>query len=221
MVEIPPGTSNANEILRSLNVADDKAKGTQKDPPVNSVNLESEVGIEWNVIYLVKEKKPHLSFRFFCELINGGFKGLCVSRIYPDKLRKSYDLNKATILWLSESPGPTFLSPIPEKLYHILSKYIRGTENCVLLLDGIEYIITHNDFLKTLRFIEDLSEVVALHRAILVIPVSPDSYESKELTLLERNTIELTENHVAKVREYFMRKRKKAALADELKKLLQ
>src|SRR5436190_550927 len=57
----------------------------------------------------------------------------------------------------------------------------------VVLLDGLEYLIINNGFLQTLMFVEHVNEFVMQRQAIILLPVSPDTLEEKELALLERN----------------------------------
>src|SRR5436190_964175 len=51
----------------------------------------------------------------------------------------------------------------------------------------LSYRLINNGFLQTLMFVEHVNEFVMQRRAIILLPVSPDTLEEKELALLERN----------------------------------
>jgi len=73
-------------------------------------------------------------------------------------------------------------------LAKVIQKFIEDNNGeGAILLDGLEYLIINNGFLQTLMFVEHVNEFVMQRRAIVLIPVSPDTMEEKELALLERN----------------------------------
>jgi len=47
--------------------------------------------------------------------------------------------------------------------------------------------MVNNGFLQSLLFVENLNEFVMQSRAIVLLPVCPDTLEEKELALLERD----------------------------------
>jgi archaellum biogenesis ATPase FlaH len=57
----------------------------------------------------------------------------------------------------------------------------------VILLDGIEYLVSNNDFNKVLRVIDQVNDHISQCKALMIIPVDPRAFEQKELALLERN----------------------------------
>ncbi len=145
--------------------------------------------IEKGVCYLVKEKKPEVSYRLFEVLLEQKIPGLVVTRQYPERVRRERGLMDVRIVWLSHTPGEDFHNPTAiGTLAKVLQKFIEdnGGEG-VILLDGLEFLIINNGFLQTLMFVEHVNEFIMQHRAILLLPVSPETLEEKELALLERN----------------------------------
>ncbi len=145
--------------------------------------------IEKGVCYLVKEKKPEVSYRLFEILMEQKIPGLVVTRQYPERVRRERGLTDVRILWLSHTPGEDFHNPTAiGTLAKVLQKFIEDNNGeGVILLDGLEFLIINNGFLQTLMFVEHVNEFVMQHKAILLLPVSPDTLEEKELALLERN----------------------------------
>jgi len=56
----------------------------------------------------------------------------------------------------------------------------------IILLDGLEYLITNNNFLTVLRFIQSLRDQVAINHSILMLAVNPSTLDPHELNLLEK-----------------------------------
>src|SRR2546428_11385242 len=117
------------------------------------------------------------------------FRSLCIPRQYPDRVRRERGLTDVRIIWLSHAPAWDFHNPNAiGTLAKVIQKFIEDNNGeGVVLLDGHEYLIINNGFLQTLMFVEHVNQVVMQRRAIILLPVSPDTLEEKELALLERN----------------------------------
>lgn len=139
--------------------------------------------------YLIEARSPELSYRLFELLLQQKIPALCITRQYPDRVRRERGLADVRVIWLSHTPGEDFHNPTAiGTLANVIQKFIEdnGGEG-VVLLDGIEYLVINNGFLQTLRFVEHVNEFVMQRKAVLLMPVSPDTLEEKELALLERN----------------------------------
>src|SRR5437867_4095870 len=62
--------------------------GTEAEALRSAMPMELEKG----VCYLVKEKKPELSFRLFEMLLAQKNPGLCITRQYPDRVRRERNM---------------------------------------------------------------------------------------------------------------------------------
>ncbi|HEX9341463.1 MAG TPA: DUF835 domain-containing protein [Thermoplasmata archaeon] len=145
--------------------------------------------LEKGACYLVKEKKPELSFRLFDLLIAQRTPGVCITRQYPERVRRERGLTDVRVIWLSHTPGEDFHNPTAiGTLAKVIQKFIEDNNGeGAVLLDGLEYLIINNGFLQTLMFVEHVNEFVMQRRAVIIFPVSPETLEEKELALLERN----------------------------------
>lgn len=145
--------------------------------------------IDKGVCYLVKEKKPEVSYRLLEVLLEQKNPGLIITRQYPERVRREHGFAGTRIVWLSHTPGEDYQSPAAiGALAKTIEKFVEenGGEG-VILLDGLEFLIVNNGFLQTLMFVEHVNEFIMQRRAILLLPVSPETLEEKELALLERN----------------------------------
>jgi len=143
-------------------------------------------GLELSMTYLVKEERGGRSYAMFAEALGRGMQGYCVTRDYPLKVRSRYDLGDTPIVWLSNVGKEDALRPKDlEKLSFTLEQFL-SAGNRVVLLDGLEYLITNNNFLTVLRFVQSLRDQVAIHHSILLLALNPSTLDPHELNLLEK-----------------------------------
>lgn len=144
--------------------------------------------LERSRTYAVLERDGTQSFEIFRDLVTHGAQGLAISRRSPKTIMQDFGLEKTPILWLSRvatEKNSVRPSP-PEKVALAIEHFISVGENAVVLLDGFEYLIAHNDFSSVLALLHDLNEIVALHDAILLIPMDPTAFQEREFALIRR-----------------------------------
>ena len=144
--------------------------------------------VEKGFIYLVKEKRPNISFAMFTEATNHGANGMLVAREHPNRLKQMHEFEAAKILWLTRRVGVDHIDPTELSLLSLeITKFVQGTPKSVVLLEGLEYIITQNDFETVLRFVNHLHDFVLAHDCAVVIVIDPRVLSTRELALLERS----------------------------------
>jgi hypothetical protein len=138
--------------------------------------------------YLVKERKADQGLRIFSDLVRHGATGLCISRQHPKTLEKVTGRGNTEIFWLTSLDGKNNIDPTDIGiLSDIIIRYIEQHKGGVLYLDGLELLITHNDFPKILRMVNHIIEQVMHHSARFVVSMDERTLDSKELALLERD----------------------------------
>jgi hypothetical protein len=142
--------------------------------------------IQKSQMYLVEEEKPDLSYRLLVKALAEGLDGLCVTRVYPEILEQRYELEKCTILWLSTAGKDESIRPRDLERLSLLLEQFLSKDNGIVLIDGIEYLITNNDFVTVLRLIQSIRDLVAMNQAIMIISLNPSTLGYQELNLLER-----------------------------------
>jgi predicted hydrocarbon binding protein len=137
--------------------------------------------------YLIKEDNSDKSYEIFKDWVTHGHQGLCITRDFPAKIRKKYGLEKTPIIWLSTSDTENTVPPqnLSALFYHI-ENFLKKSKDGILLLSGLEYLITHNTYPSVLKFIQLLNEQIAIREAVLIVPISPLTLEEKDLKLFER-----------------------------------
>ena len=79
--------------------------------------------------------------------------------------------------------APTSLAVLTDTVI----RFMESNPNSIVLLEGVEYLITFNDFRKVLRNLDSLNETTWITKTRLLIAINPKAYDDKELALLERD----------------------------------
>lgn len=160
--------------------------------------------------YLIESEGPESGARLFSELVSLPLRpdadlhavgesasatlefliprGLIVTREYPENIRQTYNIQVTPIIWLTEMPGERRVAPTSlAVLTDTIIRFMESNPNSIVLLEGVEYLITFNDFKKVLRYLDSLNETTWMTKARLLIAVNPKAYDDKELALLERD----------------------------------
>ena len=137
--------------------------------------------------YMVIEARTEKALELFAREVRNGRRGFCVSRTFPEKIRERFpELKGVPIVWLSNVGKDDTIRPKDlEKLSLSLEQFM-AQEGGTILLDGIEYLITNNNFITVLRLVQSLRDQIAINRAILVMPVNPLTLDQNQRSLLER-----------------------------------
>lgn len=123
-----------------------------------------------------------------CDLYESRTQGLVVTRRHPSEIRIDYLIQTTPVIWLSSIPGKDNMDPVKLSLLtDMIVNFLENSDNSVVLVEGMEYLMTANDFPKVLRAVDRWSEVVMATSARLVISLDPRAFDERELALIERN----------------------------------
>ncbi|MFH1055769.1 MAG: DUF835 domain-containing protein [Candidatus Altiarchaeota archaeon] len=175
--KMPPGT-----------VGSTHSDQISKASSTTVVQMPDEVSLELGSTYLLFDQSIEKSTRLFKAEMDKGLKGLYITRGNPNQVRKLYDLGEARVCWLTSvraSDGMMTVSGLQE-LSILVSNFIDENNNSVILLDGLEYLVSNNDFPIVLRLLQQIRDKVSTSESKMLIPINPDALDGRQLTLLER-----------------------------------
>jgi archaellum biogenesis ATPase FlaH len=113
---------------------------------------------------------------------------MLVVREHPNRLKQMHEFEATKILWLTRRVGVDHIDPTELSLLSLeITKFVQSMPRSVVLLEGLEYIITQNDFETVLRFVNHLHDFVLAHDCAVIIVVDPRVLSTRELALLERS----------------------------------
>jgi rubredoxin len=173
--EVSPAELNCPDCGRSMRLEEEEAEGVVKP-----------TGLQGGYSYLIKDDRSDRAYQMFIEQLKKGGRGFCITRNYPIKIRGKYELGDTPIIWLSNVGKEDSLRPKDlEKLSYSLEQFL-GQGQGVVLLDGLEYLITNNNFLTVLRFVQSLRDQVAINNSVMMMVLNPSTLDDNELNLLEK-----------------------------------
>ena len=165
----------------------------------DSQKHELQMAFEPQRTYLIKEKeRPEQAFKVFSSLVNMGIIGLCISRLPPEVAQKRFG-DKCTIVWLTKSDPPSadvdpeqkwrerYIAPTDlSKVQSAIKVFLAANKekSTVILLEGVNMMVTNNDFKGFLKMVQKLKDDVYQARSILLIPIEPATMEPMEFKLL-------------------------------------
>ncbi len=115
-------------------------------------------------------------------------QGLIVSRQYPKEVRATHFLQTTPILWLSTVSGKDNMDPAKlNMLTDYIVSFLERSQNGVVLVDGLEYLVTSNDFQRVLKAVDRWTECAMTSNSRLIVSADPRAFEMREMALLERN----------------------------------
>ncbi len=137
--------------------------------------------------YLIESSETPVVYHLLKQILKDDPRGLYIfSRINPERVRREYKVTGGEVYWLTarESHAQRTVPPNLESLTWRLEEIIR--EENIVLLDGLEYLISTSGFEAAIQFIRHMVDSVSETGCTLLLPVNPDAFEKKQLSLLER-----------------------------------
>ena len=146
--------------------------------------------IEGGLTYLIKEEHPKLSYEVAADASRHGWRGLCITREFPEDVKKKFDLPNVAFFWLTMDETMDYAMPPTDlaRIYTYAKQFLSDGDKGFVLLSGIEYLTSQNTFGNVLKFIQLMNDKVAVNHSALLVSLSPLAIEPRELKLLERET---------------------------------
>jgi len=168
-----------------------EAQNLTVTPVKETRRLTRQFELELGESYLVKNDVDK-SFRIFADNVLSGSTGLCITREYPPKVRKKYGLEKTPVLWLSLEKAEEQTIHSIQDMSIVISDFLGKVNHGVVILDGIEYLVTNHGFESSIRFLQLLRSRFAQNGSILILPVLEKALDERHIKLIERETKPLT-----------------------------
>lgn len=136
---------------------------------------------------LVEERRPECSYDLFIRELSEGSQGLVISRSHPDAIREKYRLERTPIIWLANQPGQDRVEPSNLSiLENMISDFVSKSNKAVVMLDGVEFLLSNNKLDRVLKTLYSISDDVMMGNAKLILPIDPNVMSESEIALLER-----------------------------------
>ncbi len=179
LMNTPVSVSIAKEVLKDL---------VGEGPARTAARLEE---YEGNLVpgraYLVEEERPDNALTLFARQSHG-LGSLVITRMNPKRVRDRYDLRHSTILWLTdrESQVEETMSPSLERVMFTIEEFIGQAREGTILIDGVEYLVSNNNFEAVLKFLRRLVDEISESDFVLLVALAPKTLQEREVHTLER-----------------------------------
>ncbi|MCD6384034.1 MAG: DUF835 domain-containing protein [Thermoplasmata archaeon] len=170
----------------------EKEKGAEKEEGMSVEEALEEISPGFS--YLLEEKRPEKCFEIFSRLLDGGYSGLMFTRTNPKLVRRKYRIEgDAEIYWLTDQEDieEQRVSHSLESLIYRIEEFVKNRDKCIILLDGLEYLLGNNTFNAVMRFLRRLVDRTSAAENIFLVALSPYTMDEKDVSLLEREIVPL------------------------------
>jgi hypothetical protein len=127
--------------------------------------------------YLILSPQPREGFESFAELVGDGAKGMVITTTKPEKALREHGLEAADVekLWLTDSKAAGAVNPkrIEFELTRDTVAFLKKNPKGVLMIEGVEYLISEASFEKASRFVKKLADLASGTGATLIVTVNP------------------------------------------------
>jgi len=182
----------------------DKAKVTLDKLGIN-IELEeekynqSDIHLDPKQIYLIKEDDDNQAYELFIGSLNRGFAGLGIVRENPQEVKRKYNLEKTSFIWLSKNKvGDQPCETNIDNLTGLVQEFISKSKKSVILIDRLDYIISENEFSEVIKKIHEIKDLISSNEAIVIFSLNPGLVEEAQFKAIEAETIDLYGKHLRK-----------------------
>jgi PAS domain S-box-containing protein len=147
---------------------------------------EGKYKLEFGSNYLIVDNID-LAYDMFTDTIMSGTEGLCITRKVPRKLREMYGLKRTPIVWLTSErvDGERTINSLQD-LSILISNYVDKAQKPLILVDGVEYLISHQGFDSVYHFLQAKGTQVEAAGGTILVPFFKETLEPRQVKLLER-----------------------------------
>ena len=106
-------------------------------------------------------------------------------------LRKPVEFPAWTVYMITSISGEMRVHPTNlARMSELASRYLKEASSSgitgVIVLDGLEFLVTYNGIQPVLKFLATLRDIVLVNNALLIVVLDEESWGEKELAMLKR-----------------------------------
>jgi hypothetical protein len=137
-------------------------------------------------IELLVEDTTDTAWGRFLDAVSAGRRGLCVTREFPDRLRRRIGTRDITVIWLSNVGRQNSVRPSDVAALETLFVSALGEGHVsAVLLEGFEYLVTVNTLAPVLKLLRELHARAQAAGTAVWVPVNPRLLTPGEVEMLK------------------------------------
>jgi voltage-gated potassium channel len=138
--------------------------------------------------YFIKhEKSSEIAYGVLLTHLYQRKYGLIITAHNPAKIRHEHGIETTPVIWMTDTETEHLsVDPIDiEQIHETIKKFIEKVPNAFVLIDGIDYLLMHNNFAKILHFIKQVKGMMTKSDDCLIVPKGSLVLDPKQQKLLE------------------------------------
>ncbi|GEM_PF-2292207 len=150
-------------------------------------DVEELEGIESGLAYLLVDDDKDRAYEMFSALARGR-EAMAIIREFPGHIKKRYDIGDIPFIWLTFDKSVPFAREpgnVP-LIYNDIKNFVLRNRGSVVLLTGIEYLISQTSFERVLKFIQLANDKMAITDSIMLVTIGPGTIPEIDLNMLKR-----------------------------------
>jgi hypothetical protein len=152
-----------------------------------SIKFKSDLDLEGGYSYLIKNKNKKLSQHLVTNKHLVGKELLYITRNSPKDLFKDTEIINKSTIWLTYNKGPNCIEPTNiTRLSIKIQEFLKRNKGATILVDGLEYLTSQNDFHTILHFIQLMNDKIMISDSKLILSLNPNAFKPNELAMIER-----------------------------------
>lgn len=170
-------TEEAKEILE-----------TEREEAIEEKDIEK-LPIEFGRGYAFLDKFD-MAYKIIANYARSGEKVLCITQSKPSEVIQKYKLPKTTrVAWISNTGEKGAVKPRDlEKLSIVIDGFL-AEGGKIIMIDGVEFLISQNDFFAVLRFLQIVRDDIMVEKGLLIFPISSKNFPEAKLNILKKEFI--------------------------------
>ncbi len=156
--------------------------------------LAEKYNIEFGHSYYIKhDKSSEIAHKVLLTHLYKKRYGLIITAHNPSQVRHEYGIETTPVVWLTDTDTDhPAIDPIDiEQLHQTIRMFVRKVSNSIVLIDGLQYLITHNNFAKILHFIRQVKGLMSRSDDCLIVTKGGLQLSPKQQKMLEQELIVL------------------------------
>jgi tRNA synthetases class I (I, L, M and V)/Protein of unknown function (DUF835)/Anticodon-binding domain of tRNA ligase len=158
-------------------------------PPVSPESIDAQAAPTPSLhqgIELLVEDTTDSAWSRFLDAVTAGRRGLCVTREFPDRLRRRIGSRDITVIWLSNVGRQNSVRPSDVAALETLFVSALGEGHVsAVLLEGFEYLVTVNTLAPVLKLLRELHSRAQAAGTAVWVPVNPRLLTPGEVEMLK------------------------------------
>jgi Trk K+ transport system NAD-binding subunit len=141
------------------------------------------------IYFVIGKNSLERAYHVFLDALLKKHYGLVITSKNPVEVRGKYSLNNTPIVCMTdqETEHAAIGKHDLEQLYRTIVEFAKKVNDSYILLDGIEYLIKHNNLQKVAHLLSKIKKEMAEHNCCLIIPEHKLILNKKEKLHLKKS----------------------------------